>query len=194
MIKPLTKAWGLSDGSAVTDLPTAKLRELELLAGKHEKAMSDNWHYESVASFMMEQESAILDILTTGPRSRPARRKVNIAPIVSAPQGPDATAFKRKRRTKEEMQALAANMRAALKEPNQAAVKRNQEAAMAFNATSSTVSILVQTEIPPEVYQPVKGSLQEAQANVLQKFAAGADPAELHSAVTVMEQLEAGHA
>lgn len=111
MITP-TKAYKASDGTLHATPEAAQEAELHaILAGAANQIVTTQDINGPAASniimgVVMKNRDAILDILTTGPRSRPARRKVN-----------GAVAPKRKAKavaaTPEQAQAGFAGMRAA---------------------------------------------------------------------------------
>lgn len=73
-----TTAFVASDGTLFSTIEEVRKRELQLLALTHkEKTGCDVTDGGShlLVSWIVENADAILDILTTGPRSRPAARK-----------------------------------------------------------------------------------------------------------------------
>lgn len=94
MIKAI-KAYQVSDGSTAATLEEAQTKELELLmaASEYMPYEGEKLELPDVAKMVVAERDKVLDILTTGPNSRPARRKVN-----------GAKPLKRGRKTAEQMQ------------------------------------------------------------------------------------------
>lgn len=77
MIKQI-KAYQVSDGSTAATLEEAQTRELALLfAGEGERFQNNVDLTQHIAAIICDKRERIVDILTTGPNSRPARRKIN---------------------------------------------------------------------------------------------------------------------
>ncbi len=104
-------AYAISDGRAFASLAEAQLEELTLIVGQWAPfeagtVMTNRY----IATQILSTRDKILDVLTTGPRSRAPKRKIN-ASVVERQASESSSAAPRKRRTKAEMLALAASMR-----------------------------------------------------------------------------------
>lgn len=116
MIKP-TKAWLCSDGTAYASRPEAQGHELEVLfqgyySGRVKDIQEAQFSAESATSAIMNNLEKVLDVLTTGPGSRPSRRKVNWAKEGKQLPGGSGKPARPPRASKEKLTELASNMRA----------------------------------------------------------------------------------